>query len=219
MVAANLASELGNCFAFFNRRLDLDAIQGRILLHSVDGQVTSTHSISESYSRFIVRRQRQALSNELKAIAEQINPRLAEEQMKAYLERSAAILSAMGWPSFSVDGPEASHNVVMIALQSGNLDFQKFALQKILDMPAEEVDLSQIAFLSDTILLSEGKQQWYGTQYSITPEGRIIPAPIEDADKVDERRAQLGMETLSEYLEVKLKQHQQASENPRPSAD
>lgn len=207
MVAANLASELGNCFAFFDRRLDLEAIQGRILLHSAEGQLISTHAISDSYARFIARHQRQTLVAELAGIAAEISKQSTME-LDFYVQRIATILATIGWPAFSLDGAEVSHQLMQMLLQLQNVELQKLGLQKLLNMPVDEIDLSHIAILSDVILLAESQEQWYGTQYEITESGQIAPRAIQEASQVDTRRSQLGLVPLSEYLETELTRRQ-----------
>ena len=52
---------------------------------------------------------------------------------------------------------------------------------------------SEIPFLTDRILLNEGKKQLYGTQYEFDQQGNIIPRPIDSVTKVDERRGEYGL--------------------------
>lgn len=58
------------------------------------------------------------------------------------------------------------------------------------------------AFLTDRILMNQGKKQIYGTQTitSIGPKDAYI-VPLQDPDKVDVLRKEIGLEPLNEYLE------------------
>ena len=63
---------------------------------------------------------------------------------------------------------------------------------------------SDVAMLEDRVLVGEGKEQIYGTQLHFGPEteGRWELYPILDEEKVDERRAAVGLPPLAEYLKV-----------------
>lgn len=54
------------------------------------------------------------------------------------------------------------------------------------------------AFIVDKIRIQEGKKQKYGTQYKIV-EGKIEFLPIEDEAKVNNLRAEIGLESIEEY--------------------
>ncbi|MCH8150001.1 MAG: hypothetical protein IH987_18820 [Planctomycetes bacterium] len=43
--------------------------------------------------------------------------------------------------------------------------------------------------------------QLYGTQFLLM-DGKNQPRPIEDPEHVDERREEMGMSTLAEYMET-----------------
>jgi hypothetical protein len=58
---------------------------------------------------------------------------------------------------------------------------------------------ANLAYLTDRVLVAQKKPQRYGTQ--ARPEGgKMVPFPIEDEAKVDERRAELGLAPLADYL-------------------
>ena len=61
-----------------------------------------------------------------------------------------------------------------------------------------EVSAVNVAYLTDRVRMHEGKPQVYGTQFRRS-NGDWEPYPIEDPDRVDERRAALGLATLAEY--------------------
>ena len=58
-----------------------------------------------------------------------------------------------------------------------------------------------IAYLADRVLCGAGKKQKYGTQVTLK-EGEFTPKPIEDEEHVDERRKELGLEPLADYLKM-----------------
>jgi hypothetical protein len=61
-----------------------------------------------------------------------------------------------------------------------------------------EVTKEDVAFLTDRVLLADGKKQRYGTQFKKVG-GRFVPQPIEDEANVDERRKEVGLPSLGEY--------------------
>ncbi len=64
--------------------------------------------------------------------------------------------------------------------------------------PAGEVSPEDVAFLTDRLLVAEGKKQRYGTQF--TQVGRqFLPLPIADEANVDARRKEAGLPPLAEY--------------------
>ena len=69
----------------------------------------------------------------------------------------------------------------------------------MLKLPKSEVSSRNIAYLTDRVLLAEGKKQIYGTQFQMV-DGKFQPKPLEDEANVDRRRAEAGQEPLAEYL-------------------
>lgn len=46
--------------------------------------------------------------------------------------------------------------------------------------------------------VNAGQPQLYGTQFTVT-DGEIGPSPIEDRQRLDERRAEAGLEPFADY--------------------
>ena len=65
-------------------------------------------------------------------------------------------------------------------------------------LPRNEVIPSNVAYLTDRVLVAEGKKQKYGTQFTQV-DGKHQPQPIEDEANVDKRRKDLGLSTMAEY--------------------
>lgn len=72
----------------------------------------------------------------------------------------------------------------------------------------EEYSLQHVALLTDKIRIRKGQNQLYGTQFGKDPETgkRITIIPIEDRENVDERRRQMGLDSLEEYLNPPLEE-------------
>ena len=74
---------------------------------------------------------------------------------------------------------------------------------------AGEVEGQWVALMTDRLLiLKDKKKQLYGTQL-MPLGGKLVPQPIEDEVNVDQRRKELGMPSLADYL--KLVNEQQRS--------
>jgi hypothetical protein len=104
-----------------------------------------------------------------------------------------------GWPTYSLVGEDGG-GAAWLLVQHADADvkFQRRCLDLMQELPKEEVSLTNIALLTDRVLLAEGKKQLYGTQFATT-DGKLVPRPIEDEEHVDERRASVGLPPMSEY--------------------
>ena len=65
---------------------------------------------------------------------------------------------------------------------------------------ASEAVQGFLAYLTDRILIDEGKPQRYGTQGRALENGEIVPYPIEDEGHVNDRRTALGLNSIEEYF-------------------
>ena len=106
-----------------------------------------------------------------------------------------------GFPGISTVGEEGAASAWAIAQHSPDDDFRATALQHMEANPKDHrADLR--AIMTDRVLRDQGKPQLYGTQYE-TKDGKNVPFPIQDPDKVDELRKSMGMGPLKDYLEEK----------------
>jgi hypothetical protein len=60
-----------------------------------------------------------------------------------------------------------------------------------------QASTSDVAYLTDRVLLREGKPQRYGTQFEIV-DGTLVPKPMEDPASIDVRRREMGMDTMAQ---------------------
>ncbi|MFT3880393.1 MAG: hypothetical protein QM703_12120 [Gemmatales bacterium] len=112
------------------------------------------------------------------------------------------IIEKHGWPTFTMVGKDGGQSAWLL-VQHADADpkFQRLCLDLMTKQPKTEVSLSNLAYLTDRVLLAEGKKQLYGTQF-IRVEGKSQPRPIEDEQNVDKRRAEMGLSTLAEYAKI-----------------
>jgi len=112
------------------------------------------------------------------------------------------IVEKYGWPGKTLVGEDGAHSARVlvdgayhdIAFQKKCLDLMKEAVTK------KEASHQDFAYLTDRVLIADKKKQLYGTQ--LTQDGdKLVPQPIEDEEHVDERRKEIGLQPLAEYLE------------------
>jgi hypothetical protein len=59
---------------------------------------------------------------------------------------------------------------------------------------------ASLALLEDRIALGEGRPQTYGSQLLREGNGPLFVQAMEDPDKLDERRASVGLPPMADYL-------------------
>jgi uncharacterized protein DUF6624 len=115
----------------------------------------------------------------------------------AHAGRLREILDAHGWPGRSLVGREGAHAAWLLAQHAPD-DLQKRALALMQAAGPGEVAPADLAYLTDRVRVHEGKPQLYGTQFRIEG-GVLVPEPLEDPERVDERRAAVGLGPLAEH--------------------
>ena len=118
---------------------------------------------------------------------------------KARTARMKEIVNTYGWPGRSLVGTEASGAAWLLVSHSQDAPFQRQALELMKKMGPCEVEPTYLAYLTDRVLLAEGKKQLYGSYPTRGPNGELIPQPIEDEANLDRRRAELGLQPFAEY--------------------
>ena len=114
-----------------------------------------------------------------------------------------------GWLSKTLVGTDGA-KAAWLMLQHSDKDreFQKQCLEVMKKLPQGEVDPKDIAYLTDRVLVGEGKEQLYGTQLRTNAKGELEIAPLFEPGAVDERRQRMGLGPLKDYLEMVKKQFQ-----------
>jgi len=111
------------------------------------------------------------------------------------------VLDKHGWPGFSMVGKDGDQAAWLLIQHAPDVTFQK-RCQELLTAAVEKGDSSPVdlAYLTDRVLMREGKPQIYGTQF-MEFNGQMKPHPIEDEANVDSRRAKVGLEPFAVYAE------------------
>lgn len=118
-------------------------------------------------------------------------------------DRLKEIMEEYGWPTADLVGEDAARAAWLIAQHADRqLDVQRRALQLLEQAVAVgKAGPRELAFLRDRTLVNEGRKQIYGTQIAgVKDDGSPIPWPCEDPERMDERRAEVGIEPFAEYV-------------------
>ncbi|MFY0570734.1 DUF6624 domain-containing protein [Archangium lansingense] len=134
----------------------------------------------------------------------------ANERMKAIDVKNTArmkeIIAQEGWPTKTLVSQRGAQ-AAWLLVQHADLDpaFQKECLVLLEKaVAAGEASGANLAYLTDRVLVAEGKPQRFGTQFH-TVEDKLVPRPIEDEANVDARRAAVGLGTMAEYTAQMLR--------------
>ncbi len=120
---------------------------------------------------------------------------------RTHVERLLGIVQEFGWPGVDLVGELGSEGALLV-LQHADLATQKRLLPLVREAAASgAIGGSALPLLEDRVRVRDGERQLYGTQVSRNADGLVEPLPIEDAARVDERRARVGLEPLADYLQ------------------
>lgn len=110
------------------------------------------------------------------------------------------VLGARGWPGRTLTGEDGAAAAWLLAQhadrdpvrQRGFLDALRGAVGQ------GEASPAHLAYLEDRVRVNAGRPQLYGTQFTVTG-GHLAPHPVEDPQRLDERRAEAGLEPFADY--------------------
>ncbi|MEV5884800.1 DUF6624 domain-containing protein [Streptomyces sp. NPDC052020] len=113
-------------------------------------------------------------------------------------DRLGEIMAEYGWPTAELVGEEAARAAWLIAQHADRqLDIQRRALHLMREaVSAGRARPRELAFLRDRTLV----KQIYGTQIAGVKDGLPVPWPCEEPERVDELRAEAGIEPFDEYV-------------------
>jgi hypothetical protein len=117
-------------------------------------------------------------------------------------DRLGEIMDEYGWPTEELVGEEAARAAWLIAQHADRqLEVQRRALQLMQQaVSAGSASPRELAFLRDRTLVNEGRKQIYGTQIAGVKDGAPVPWPCEEPERMDELRAEVGIEPFDEYV-------------------
>jgi hypothetical protein len=125
-------------------------------------------------------------------------------RMRSVHEANAAalrqIIDGHCWRGEHLVGAQAAEAAWLIAQHTvSDLAFMSSCAKRLtIAVNAGDAPGWQLAFLEDRVRSFTGLKQLYGTQFDVGEDGTVTPLPIENPDTVDDRRAQLGLNTVAE---------------------
>jgi hypothetical protein len=119
----------------------------------------------------------------------------------ANTDRLREIIAQHGWPGYELVGETGAEHAWLIAQHADKqLDFQRDARRLLAEAVARgDAPARHLAYLTDRICVNEGRPQQYGAQIGAVEDGRAVPWPIDDEERLDQRRAAIGLEPWAEY--------------------
>lgn len=127
-------------------------------------------------------------------------------------ERMKEIIAEIGWPTISKVGLESAHSCWLLVQHADHdVDFQRRCLELMKQAPEGEVSKQDIAYLEDRVRVNQNQPQLYGTQFTQDGE-KHIPKPIEDQERVDSRRTEMGLDALQKGIDRMNEKYTASSE-------
>lgn len=134
-------------------------------------------------------------SPEMNALWDEIN-----KKDEANLREVEQILKEHGWLGPKEVGPRASQTIFLViqhASAEARLKYIPLMRQAVKDKKASS---SSLALMLDRINTESGVKQIYGSQLRGKVEGGYELFEIEDPDRLDQRRADMGLEPIASYI-------------------
>ncbi|WP_052287057.1 DUF6624 domain-containing protein [Streptomyces sp. 769] len=112
------------------------------------------------------------------------------------------IVAVYGWPGHTLAGENGADAAWWLAHHSDDVTFQEEALELLQEaVVAGEATRRQLAFLTDRVRVRYNRPQLYGTAFALDVDS-IEPYGVEDPDRLDERRAEMGLEPFDEWQQL-----------------
>ncbi len=117
--------------------------------------------------------------------------------------RLKKIIEKHGWPGKSLVGEDGAHAAWLLVQHADrDREFQKRCLTLLEGaVKAREATTTDLAYLTDRVLVGQNKNQMYGTQFRLV-DGKMEPYPIADEKNVERRRKEVGLPSLAEYRKM-----------------
>lgn len=112
-------------------------------------------------------------------------------------------IEKLGWPGKSMVGEESAQAAWLLVQHADHdPDFQDKCLALIKEaFKSGDVTGQQVAYLTDRVLIKQGKKQLYGTQFN-SEGSETNPFPIEDEANLDARRNEMGLGPMADYERI-----------------
>ena len=115
------------------------------------------------------------------------------------------LVAEYGWPRYSQVGTLAADAPLLVINHHPSDSVREYYLPQVQQACLEgEGSCEEYAKIQDRVLVNSGQPQRYGMQFRYTEARELEPFPIEDPERVDARRAAIGLGPLAPYLLRKI---------------
>ena len=112
-----------------------------------------------------------------------------------------SLIQELGWIDAERFGRRTAEAAFLIVQHTSDMRLMHTALPRIeADVKAGRLGGQSFALMYDRFQLNHGYLQRYGSQLATLKDGESVLMPLEDPDNVDQRRKEMGMGPLAEYL-------------------
>lgn len=125
-------------------------------------------------------------------------------------KRLDEIFNEYGYPGYDLVGERGEQSFWLMTQHSDfNPDFQNKVLQQLeIQVKRNNANSRNFGLLTDRVLINTGKQQIYGTQVDYNwDKCQAFSKNLEDPDHVNERRKEVGLQPIDEYLNNMSQMH------------
>jgi hypothetical protein len=113
------------------------------------------------------------------------------------------LTSRLGWIDIPRFGRLAASAAVLIAKHASDLPLMKRALPIVArDVKEHGGSGEMYSVLYDELQITLGRRQRYGTQFAPDDQGNLFVLPLEEPDKVNAYRKEIGILSFEEYLHL-----------------
>ncbi len=135
-------------------------------------------------------------SKEMKSLWEVI-----DQKDSVNLIKVKNILDKYGWLGADVIGERGTQSLFLVIQHADPATRERYLQMMREAVKNGKASGGNLALLEDRVALEQGKKQIYGSQIGRDKgTGKYNILPLEDPDNVDKRRAQVGLQPLSEYV-------------------
>jgi hypothetical protein len=123
--------------------------------------------------------------------------------------RLEEIFNQYGYPGYSLVGEKGEKNFwLMIQHCDSDPAFQSRVLEKLkIEVEKVNADVRHIGLLTDRVKINIGEKQVYGTQVTYNSMGQAYPKNLAASANVNNRRAEVRLEPIEEYLNKMTKMY------------
>ena len=128
-----------------------------------------------------------------------------QEIVKDNYNTMQKLIKQHGWPKYSIVGKLAADAPLLVINHHESDSVRIKYLPQIKQSCLEnEGSCMEFAKIQDRILVNNNKPQIYGMQFRYNENRVLEPFPIENPEFVDQRREEIGLEPLKDYLKRKI---------------